>query len=153
MSAGDRLPYEEGPVAKQVLKTLDLTALLVALDHLEEYGPNVTVPLPYARPAECVYLAYIHNAHLAALAARLPHVMVLFRTPADGPRNKVVRPVFDKTAVLYVLQFCFPGSTEFAAFVRDLGPISPRRWAALDAEGKSIPRPRPAKAGPQEEPA
>ena len=130
-------------MAKHVLKTLDLTTLLVALDHFEEYGPGAAAPDPYARPAECVYLAYIGGAHLAAMTARLPHVSVLFRTPADGPRGKVVRPVFDKIAALYVLQFCFPNSDEFTAFVRDLGPINPRRWSVLDAGGKSVPRPKP----------
>jgi hypothetical protein len=133
-------------VAKQVLKALDLTTLLVALDHFEEHGPPAAGPEPYARPAECVYLAYIGEPHLEALTARLPHATVLFRTPADGPRGKVVRPVFDKAAALYVLRFCFPGDDGFLAFVRDLAPINPRRWAVLDAAGKPVPRPRPPKS-------
>lgn len=138
-------------MAKQVLKSLDLTTLLVALDHLEEHGPPVAAPEPYANAAGCVYLAYIGEAHLAALTGRLPHASVLFRTMASGPKSKVVRPVFDKTAILYLMRFCFPTSNAFAQFVRDLGPINPQRWSVLDADGKPVPRPRPAKAKPQED--
>lgn len=132
-------------MAKQVLKALDLTTLLVALDHLEEHGPPVAAPEPYTNAAECVYLAYIGEAHLAALTGRLPHVSVLFRTPADGPKGKVIRPVFDKTAITYLMRFCFPKSNAFAKFVRDLGPINPRRWSALDADGNTVPRPKPSR--------
>jgi hypothetical protein len=127
---------------KQVLRALDLTTLLVALDHLEEHGPPPAVPDPYAAPAECVYLAHVGADHLAALTARLPHATVLFRTPADGPKGKVVRPVFDKAALLYVLRFCFSKGNEFAPFVRDLRPINPRRWSVLDADGNTVRRPK-----------
>lgn len=134
-------------MAKRVLKTLDLTTLLVALDHLEEHGPAGTVPDPYGRPAECVYLAYTGDAHLAALTARLPHVSVLFRTPANGPRSKVVRPVFDKSAVLYALRFSFPNEQDFIPFVRELATVDAKHWKVLDANGSPIPRTNALKNG------
>lgn len=133
-------------MARQILKTLDLTALLVALDHFEEHGPPAVTPDPYAGTAGCVYLAYIGDEHLHALTTRLPHATVRFRTMATGPRAVVDRPVFDRAAVLYVLRFCFPGDDSFLEFVRDLAPINPRRWSLLDAAGKTVPRPRPPKS-------
>lgn len=132
-------------VAKHVLKSLELTTLLVALDHLEEYGPSAALPDPYEKPGECVYLAYIGDAQLAALVARLPHADVLFRTPADGPQSKVVRKVFSKPAILHVLRFSFPTGEDFIAFVRDLGSVNQKRWSILDAEGKPIRRVRKGK--------
>lgn len=114
-----------------VLKTLDLTTLRVALDHLEEFGPAATWPDPEADPAGCVYLAYVGEEQLAVLAARLPHVEVLFRTPADPPRNKVVRKVFARPAVLHVLRFALPDEREFDPFVRDLAGVNRRHWRVL----------------------
>ncbi|MBN9119695.1 MAG: hypothetical protein J0I06_11155 [Planctomycetes bacterium] len=132
-------------MSKQVLRNLELTTLLVALDHLEEYGPSAALPDPYQTPGECVYLAYIGEALLAALAARLPYADVLFRTPADGPRSKVVRKVFCKSAILHVLRFSFPIGEEFVPFVRDLGTVNQKRWSVLDAEGKPVRRARKGK--------
>ncbi len=95
-------------MAKQILKHLDLTTLAVALDHLEENGA-AACPDPLSAPGECVYLRYIGPDQLATLAARLPHVEVVFRTVAAPPRNKVVRKVFSKPAILHLLRFPVPG--------------------------------------------
>lgn len=132
-------------MAKQVLKSLDLTTLLVALDHHDEYGPPAATPDPYADPAACVYLTYAGEQQAAALAQRLPHVEVLFITPGVGDRRKIVRKVFGKPAIEYVLRFSFAKSKEFLPFVRDLGRIDRKYWKVLDASGEPIPRPKPDK--------
>lgn len=116
---------------KHVLKSLDLTTLLVALDHVEEHGPPTALPDPETSPGECVYLAYIGEAHAAALAARLPHADVLFRTPGAGARSKVVRKVYNKAAILHILRFCFPNGDEFQPFVRELSRVDRKYWRVL----------------------
>jgi hypothetical protein len=118
---------------KHILKTLDLTTLLVALDHVEEFGPAATRPDPDADPGGCAYLAYIGDAQLAALAARLPHAEVLFRTPGAAGRNKVVRKVFSKPAVWHVLRFAYPDEQVFAPFVRDLASVDRKYWRVQTA--------------------
>jgi hypothetical protein len=119
---------------KQVLKTLDLTTLLVALDHVEEFGPAAVRPDPDAKPAECAYLTYIGDDQLAALAARLPHLDVRFKTPGAAGRSMVVRKVFSKPAVWHVLRFAFPDEREFAPFVRDLGSVDRKYWRVQPAK-------------------
>jgi hypothetical protein len=118
---------------KHALKTLDLPTLLVALDHGEEFGPAAARPDPDANPSECAYLTYIGDAQLAALAARLPHVEVLFKTPGAAGRNQVVRKVFSKPAVWHVLRFVFRDEQEFAPFVRDLGSVDRKYWRVQPA--------------------
>jgi hypothetical protein len=125
-------------VSKRVLTTLDLTTLLVALDHVEEFGPFSTVPDPQSAPRECIYLKYIPDDRVAALAARLPHVDVLFRTPAGSGRNKVVRKVFSKAAILHVLRFAFPTRKRFTECFRDLGSVNQKYWRVLKP-GESQP--------------
>lgn len=123
-------------MAKQVLKTLDLTTLLVALDHLDDYGPNATAPDPESLPDECVYLTHIGETHVAALAQRLLHIDVFF------PEAGVVRKVFHKQAIFHVFQFAFPNGPDFTLFVRDLASLNKRYWRLLDAAGKPVRRKR-----------
>jgi hypothetical protein len=129
-------------VAKQVLKTLELTTLLVALDHLEEYGPSMAVPDPYEKPGECAYLTYIGDAHSAALAERLPHLNVAFKVPGAAGRSKQVRKVYSKAAILHLMRFSFPTGEDFVSFVRGLETVDRRYWRVLDAGGKPIQPPR-----------
>lgn len=129
-------------VPKHVLKSLELTTLLVALDHLEEYGPGAALPDPYEKPGACVYLAYVGEKQLAALAERLPHADVLFSTPGAGERRKVARKVFNKAAIFHLMRFSFPTGDEFAPFVRGLDTVDRKYWTVTDAAGKPIPRPR-----------
>jgi hypothetical protein len=116
---------------KHSLKALDLTTLLVALDHVEEFGPAAVLPDPATNPANCVYLTYIGDSQLETLAARLPHVYVQFKTPGAAGRNKVVRKVFSKPAIWHVLRFAFPDEREFASFVRDLESVDRKYWRLL----------------------
>jgi len=118
---------------KHVLKTLDQTALLIALDHAEEFGLDAVRSDPDANPDACVYLAYIGDEQLHALAARLPHVEVLFRMPGSAGRNRVFRKVFSGPAVWHVLRFAFPDEGQFAPFVRDLGSVDRKYWRVLPA--------------------
>lgn len=127
---------------KQVLKSLELTTLLVALDHLEEYGPGMAVPDPYEKPAECVYLTYVGEAQAEALANRVPHHNVTFHVPGGAGKNRVVRRVYSKAAITHVLKFCFPRSRAFVPFVRSLKTVAPEYWRVLDADGKPTPRPK-----------
>jgi hypothetical protein len=127
-----------------VLKTLELTTLLVALDHLEEYGPGMAVADPYEKPGECVYLKYIGDAQLKALTDRLPHIRVRFSLPGRGRGNTTrnpVRVVFSKPAIIHVLQFSFPRSKAYVAFVRDLKSVDESYWKVVDAKGKPVKRP------------
>jgi hypothetical protein len=126
-------------MAKRVLKTLELTTLLVALDHLEEYGPSAAVPDPYEVPGECVYLAYLGDAHAAALAERLPYRNVKFSVPTT---SGIVRKVYRKAAILHLMRFSFPNSEEFVPFVRGLDTVDRKYWIVMGANGKPIPRPR-----------
>lgn len=119
---------------KQTLKVLDLTTLLVALDHVEEYGPAAVCPDPNTNPTECVYLTYIGSAQLAALTARLPHVEVLFKTPGGAGRNKILRNVFSKPTILHVLRFAFSDERAFIPFVRDLESIDRKYWRVQPGE-------------------
>lgn len=127
---------------KQVLKTLELTTLLVALDHLEEYGPGTAVADPYEKPAECVYLTYIGDEHAAALAERVPHRNVTFSVPGTRGHHRIVRKVFNKAAILHLMRFSFPTGDDFAPFVRGLDTVDRKYWTVLDADGKPIPRPK-----------
>jgi hypothetical protein len=129
-------------VSKHVLKTLDLTTLLVALDHLEEYGPSMALSDPYSAPGECVYLTYIGEAQAAALTARLPYADVRFRLPGPAEHGKVVRKVFSKPAILHVIRFAFPTSQEFVPFVRELATVKQKYWRVLTATGEPIRPPR-----------
>lgn len=127
---------------KQVLKSLELTTLLVALDHLEEYGPSMAIADPYEKPAECVYLKFIGDAQLKALTDRIPYRNVRFNTFS----GKVVRQVFNKAAIVHLMEFSFPQSKAYKAFIHDLKSINETYWHVLDAEGKTIKRPRKEKA-------
>jgi hypothetical protein len=129
-------------MSKHVLRSLELTTLLVGLDHLEEYGPSAVVPDPYAVPAECVYITYIGEAQAEALAARLPHLNVAFRVPGGAGKSRQVRKVFNKAAILHLMKFAFPTGDEYAPFLRGLETVDRQYWKVLDAEGKPIPRPR-----------
>ena len=120
-------------MAKQTLRDLEVAALAVALDHLEEHGPPAVVPDPAAGPGEYVYLTYIGADQAAALAARLPHVDVLFRTPAGSGKNKVVRKVYDKAAIMHVLRQVFPADQDFTPFVRDLARVNRKYWRVQPA--------------------
>jgi hypothetical protein len=126
---------------KHALMTLDVATLRVALDHCEDHGPAAVHPDPETNPADCAYLAYIGDSQLQALVARLPHVEVLFKTPAAGARSKVVRKVFSKPAVWHVLRVAYPDEQEFSPFVRDLGMVDRKYWRLL-APGQD-----PAKLG------
>jgi hypothetical protein len=123
-----------------VLKTLDLTTWLVALDHLEEHGPSAAVPDPYEVPGECVYLGYLGDAHAAALAERLPYRNVKFHVPSRT--GLVIRKVYRKAAVLHLMRFSFPNSEDFVPFVRGLDTVDRKYWTVMGADGKPIPRPR-----------
>lgn len=129
-------------VTKQVLRNWELTTLLVALDHLEEYGPSAAIADPYESPAECAYLTYIGDAQLAALVARLPYRHVRFLTPSAGAAGKVVRTVFNKQALFHVIRFSFPKNTKALVFVRGLESVDRKYWTVLDAAGNPIKRPR-----------
>jgi hypothetical protein len=126
---------------KRILTTLELTTLLVALDHLEEYGPDMSVPDAYEKPGECVYLKFIGEAHLKALTDRVPHLDVRFNLPGNSGERNPIRAVFSKAAILHVLQFCFPQSNEYRPFVRDLKSVDERYWRVLGSDGKPIKRP------------
>jgi hypothetical protein len=107
-------------MAKRVLKNLDLTTLLVALDHLEEFGPAAEVPNPRTNPDDCVFLKYIGPAQLDALASRLPHVEVMLY-----PRtHKIYRKVFSRPAIWHVLRFVFGDEKVFAPSVCSLKEFS-----------------------------
>lgn len=125
---------------KQIFRTLELTTLLVAFDHLEEYGPPAALPDPYAAPGECVYLKYVPDAHAAALAERLSHADVAFKIPGGVGKSRQVRKVFSKAAILHVLKFSFPTGEDFAPFVRDLSTVNYKYWKLLDANGEPIYR-------------
>jgi hypothetical protein len=91
-------------MAKHLLRSVDLAALSVALDHAEEHGPwKVDQPEPQAAPAECVYLRHAGVEQIELLAKRLPHADVQFSTLASGPKRKVIRKVFHKATILHVL--------------------------------------------------
>ena len=92
-------------MAKQVLRSLDVAALAVALDRAEEAGLTTRTPAPKERPGECVYLKYVGNEQLGLLTTRLPHVLILQRTPGGAGRNKKYVVLFDRSAVLHVLGF------------------------------------------------
>ena len=131
-------------VSKQIFKTLELTTLLVAFDHLEEYGPPAAIADPYTAPAECVYLKYVPDAHAAALAERLPHASVSFKVP-DSKTRREVRKVYNKAAILHILTFAFPTEPDFAPFMRQLSSIDPKYWKVLGANGEPIARPKKRK--------
>jgi hypothetical protein len=141
----------EAIVAKQVLRTLELTTLLVALDHAEEHGPGLLVPDPLKAPVECVYLTYIGEEQAKALADRVPHANVLFRLP--GGTGKVVRKIYSKPVIRHVLGFAFPNGKEFAPFVRVLATVKPRYWRVLDVAGVPVQteqkKPRGGKPSPR----
>jgi hypothetical protein len=126
---------------KHVLKTLELTTLLVALDHLEEYGPGMAVADPYEKPEECVYLKFVGDEQLKALTNRLPYVSVRFHSPGSAGERNPIRAVFSKAAILHVLQFSFPNSDEYLPFLRDLSSVDEQYWRVLDSAGKPIRRP------------
>jgi hypothetical protein len=127
---------------KHVLKNLELTTLLVALDHLEEYGPSAALPDPYESPGGCVYLTYIAEPLAEALAARLPHADVAFRIPGGTGRSRQVRKVYNKAAILHLMRFSFPTGDDFAPFVRGLETVDRRYWRVLGADGEPIQPPR-----------
>ncbi len=131
---------------KQIFKTLELTTLLVALDHLEEYGPPAALADLYAAPGEGVYLKYVPDAHAAALAGRLPHARVAFKVPGTRGRSREVRHVFNRAAVLHLLKFCFPDEPDFGPYLRTLSSVGEKYWKVLDADGEPIPRPKRGKA-------
>jgi hypothetical protein len=131
-----------GNVPKHVLKSLEFTTWLVALDHLEEHGPNATVPDPYEVPGECAYLTYIGDEHAAALAGRVQHLNVAFKIPGATGRTRQVRKVYNRAAILHLMRFSFPTGEDFASFVRGLETVDRRYWRVLDAKGEPIQPPR-----------
>lgn len=116
---------------KHSLKSLDLTTLLVALDHVEEHGPGGVTPDLENHPEECVYLKYVGDEQAEAFADRLPHLNVLFRTLGGAGRSKVIRKVFHKPSILHVLRFTFETDDDFLPFVRDLGSVHRKYWRPL----------------------
>jgi len=119
-------------MAKHLLRSVDLAALSVALDHAEEHGPwKVDKPDPQADSAGCVYLRYVGAEQIELLARRLPHAHVQFSTLASGPKRKVVRKVFHKATILHVLAFLFKEEVRAEQFVRSLDTVSKRCWKAL----------------------
>ena len=130
---------------KHILKTLDLTTLLVALDHLEEYGPSSALPDLETIPGECAYLTYIGEEHITALADRLPHADVQFKTPGKAGKNKVVRKLFNKAALVHVLKFAYPTGPDFMPFVRPLGGVDKKYWRILLPSGDLAPKRRKGK--------
>jgi len=129
-------------VPKQIFKTLELTTLLVAFDHLEEYGPPAAVRNPYDAPDECVYLKYVPDEHAAALAERLPHADVAFKVPGAAGHSRQVRKVFSKAAILHILKFSFPTEPDFASHMRVLSTVGEEYWKVLDSDGEPIKRPK-----------
>jgi hypothetical protein len=118
-------------VPKHILKSLDMTTLLVALDHLEEYGPSTAVPDLEASPGEAAYLTYIGEEQIAAIAARLPHADVRFKVPGRAGKTKVVRKLFNKAALIHVLKFAYPNGPDFLPFVRSLDTVDKQYWRVL----------------------
>jgi hypothetical protein len=125
-------------VPKQILRTLELTTLLVALDHAEEHGPGLLVPDPLNAPAECVYLAYIGADQARALAERVPHANVLFKVPGGAGKSKIVRQVYSKPVIMHVLRFAYPNSQDFVPFVRELASVKQKYWRVLDVAGVPV---------------
>ncbi len=119
-------------MAKQLLRSVDLAALSIALDHAEEHGPwKVDKPDPQTAPAECVYLRYAGAAQIELLARRLPHADVQFSTLASGPRRKVVRKVFHKATILHLLAFLFREEEGAERFICSLDTVNKKYWRAL----------------------
>jgi hypothetical protein len=118
-------------MSERTLRGVDPTALAVALDHLEEHGPSAALPDPKTHASECVYLKYAGEALLRALAARLPHADVRFKTMGGQGRGMVVRKVFSKAAMLHLLRFLFPDDEDFAPYVRDLASVDRKYWKVL----------------------
>ncbi|MBA4189087.1 MAG: hypothetical protein C0467_13900 [Planctomycetaceae bacterium] len=118
-------------MAKRGLRTLDLTTLLVALDHVEEHGPGATQPDPKSAPGECVYLRYVGDPHASHFASRLPHVDVLFRVPGGAGQTKIIRKVYSKAAILHVLRFVLPTEEDYSPLFRDLATVKKIYWRVL----------------------
>jgi hypothetical protein len=120
----------EDTVAKRVLRNLDVAALAVALDRAEEAGLMTRTPAPKERPGECVYLKYAGNEQLGLLTTRLPHVMILQRTPGGAGRSKKYVVVFDRAAALHVLGFLLDAE-EVQRCTRGLDTVDQRYWRVL----------------------
>jgi hypothetical protein len=120
----------EDAVAKRVLRNLDVAALAVALDRAEEAGLTARTPAPKERPGECVYLKYVGNEQLGLLTTRLPHAMILRRTPGGAGRNKKYVVVFDAATVQNVLGFLLDAE-EVKRCTRSLDTVEQRYWRVL----------------------
>jgi hypothetical protein len=117
-------------VAKQVLRSLDVAALAIALDRAEEAGLTTRTPAPKEKPGECVYLRYAGNDQLGLLSTRLPHVMILQRTPGGAGRNKKYVVVFDRETIRHVLGFLLDPD-EVHRSTRSLDTVERRYWRVL----------------------
>jgi hypothetical protein len=117
-------------MAKQVLKSLDLTSLAVALDRAEEAGLNATAPAPDQDPGNAVYLKYPGPGVVELVAGRLAHVTIQLRTPAGAGKNKKILPVFHKPAIDHVLGFLMTAE-EVAGCMRGLDRVNHKYWKVL----------------------
>ena len=119
-------------MAKQALRNLDLGALGVALDRAEEAGLTSKAPAPQKHPADCVYLKYAGKQQAELFASRLRHVEIEMKMPGDegiGTTTKVIK-VFDKAAVLHVLEFLLDAE-DVARCTRSLNTVSRSLWVLV----------------------
>jgi hypothetical protein len=119
-------------LAKQALRHLDLDALGVALDRAEDAGLTTTTPSPREHPAECVYLKYAGKPQAELFARRLPHVRIRLKEPGDegiGTTTRVLN-VFDKAAVLHVLEFLLD-KEDIRRCTRPLNTVGRSFWTLM----------------------
>jgi len=118
-------------VAKQALRHLDVAALAVALDRAEEAGLTAKVPTPQQGPADCVYLKYAGKQQAELFAKRLPYVRIRMTRLRDGvdTTTEVIK-VFDKAAVMYVLEYLLERE-DIRRCTRPLNTVRRNLWVVM----------------------
>jgi hypothetical protein len=117
-------------VAKQVLRTLDLAALAVALDRAEDEGLLSQAPDPEGHPADSIYLKYVGPEQLGLLSTRLPHVTVQLRTPGGAGNNKKLHVVFHRPTIRHVLGFLL-AQEDLERCTRALDTVDRKYWKVI----------------------
>jgi hypothetical protein len=117
-------------VTKHFLKSLDTTALAIALDRAEEQGLISTLPSPLEDPEKAVYLKYAGPDQGELIASRLAHVTIQLKTLGGAGNNKKIIKVFHKPAVDCVLGFLL-SPEEIAQCTRRLDTVNRKYWKVL----------------------
>ena len=119
-------------MAKQVLRSLDVAALAVALDRAEDEGLLSQTPDPQQHPADSVYLKYVGPQQLDLLSARLPHVTVQLRTPGGAGNNKKLHAVFHRPTIRHVLGFLL-ALEDVERCTRSLDTVDRKYWKVVSS--------------------